>query len=190
MAYKLLHHTRSVQTYKVVSLDSLMMSLLKSKHLRQNSMKQTMRTSLLATTRSWRVSRQWTQISKRANNIKDRIDKYLNDSFFTHLAKQQIFVKKEIKNCEVIGQRIDKSLRDGFEFKRQREEKFKKNNDALKKVLEDISSNEVIKLISSSEPCVARMDSRMYDQVNGGNKQQNNTGQQQNSAPQNQNGNS
>jgi hypothetical protein len=57
-----------------------------------------------------------------------------------------------MKTVTQAGLKMDKIMHDGALLKRQREGKFNLNQDALKKVIQDITSCDVIKFITSNQP--------------------------------------
>lgn len=87
----------------------------------------------------------------RSQRVKESVDKHLADTHFTKLAKQHELFKSEMKTVTQAGLKMDRIMHDGALLKKQREEKFNQNQDALKKVIQDITSIDVIKFITSND---------------------------------------
>lgn len=89
---------------------------------------------------------------QRSEEVKKKIDHHLATSLFTRLAKEQMILKKEIKATEAAREKVDKSMYEGLQFRNARQQKFNKNQEALKKVIEDITSEDIIRFISANDP--------------------------------------
>ena len=90
------------------------------------------------------------QSVENSRQMKGKVDKLLKDSLFTRLVKEKFFLEKEMQKCQKTELEIDKWLAEGKKQKEARECKFDQNYEALKKVIQEISSCEVMEFIKKS----------------------------------------
>ena len=95
---------------------------------------------------------------QKSENIKKRLDEYLDSSQYTQVVKKKDMFKSEVEECKRVTKDIERSLIRGNKLMNDRNNELRKAKDALGCIIEDIIKNHITSLDSNENKLFTRQE--------------------------------